>query len=52
MIDIERVHEYLKKVDPNSEEYFLLLELLAHERAKGNDFNMAHADPQHDLLQR
>lgn len=37
MIDLERVHEYLRQADPNSEEYFLLLELLAHERAKGHD---------------
>lgn len=30
MIDTARVHEYLRQTDPNSEEYLLLLELLAH----------------------
>ena len=50
MIDTARVHEYLRQVDPNSEEYFLPLELLAHERAKNNEFQMPMTDHEYEQL--
>jgi len=34
MIDIDKLQEFLRHADPNSEEYYILLELLAQERAK------------------
>lgn len=40
MLDMRKLEEYLRHADPNSEEYLVLMELLAQERAKGHDIQM------------
>lgn len=45
MLDIERIHEFLRHADPNSEEYLFLINLLEQERAKGEkDVQMTEAE--------
>lgn len=40
MLDIEKLEVYLQHANPNSEEYLVLMELLAQERAKNPGYQM------------
>jgi hypothetical protein len=44
MLDIEKLEVYLQHANPNSEEYLVLMELLAQERAKNPGYQMTSAD--------